>query len=198
MKDDYLWDKIGKDSEIEKLENALQVFRPQESNPPQIEATVFQYKKESSGNFFPVFRALAACLTLVFISVGFWMFFTKTEAETTNRQFINIPFEKTSAVIIENKNSDDISEKTPEIVKNEQKKPISKIQKSVYKPKIKPAKNKNEQVVKLTQEEKAAYEQLMLALSITSSKLKIVKDKVQNLDDQTAIYEKEKLNKRKK
>ncbi len=27
MKDDYLWDKTGKDSEIEKLENALQIFR---------------------------------------------------------------------------------------------------------------------------------------------------------------------------
>lgn len=39
--------------------------------------------------------------------------------------------------------------------------------------------------VELTAEEKHAYDQLMLALSITGSKLKIVKDKVDGVEDQS-------------
>ena len=82
------------------------------------------------------------------------------------------------------------------------KRPKSKIQKQnfrvqklIYKPKAKAQKN---EIVKLTEEEKEAYEKLMLALSITSSKLKIVKDKVQNTDEQTAIYMENKIKSRKK
>jgi hypothetical protein len=62
-----------------------------------------------------------------------------------------------------------------------------KVQKLIYKPKSKKQKFEKDQIVKLTAEEKAAYDKLMLALSITGSKLKIVKDKVQNSDEQTAI-----------
>jgi hypothetical protein len=40
----------------------------------------------------------------------------------------------------------------------------------------------------LTDEEKYAYDQLMLALSITGSKLKIVKDKVEGVEEQTAVF----------
>jgi hypothetical protein len=41
----------------------------------------------------------------------------------------------------------------------------------------------------LTAEEKYAYDQLMLALSITGSKLKIVKDKIAGTEDQNAVRE---------
>jgi hypothetical protein len=37
--------------------------------------------------------------------------------------------------------------------------------------------------VQLTKEEQYAYDQLMLALSITSSKLKLVKDKVEGFEE---------------
>ena len=45
--------------------------------------------------------------------------------------------------------------------------------------------------VKLTKEEKFAYDQLMLALSITSSKLKLVQDKVDGIEEKTAVLENE-------
>ncbi len=41
--------------------------------------------------------------------------------------------------------------------------------------------------VRLSKEEKYAYDQLMLALSITSSKLKLVKDKIEGIEEQTAV-----------
>jgi hypothetical protein len=43
----------------------------------------------------------------------------------------------------------------------------------------------------LTKEEKYAYDQLMLALSITSSKLKMVKDKVAGVEEKNAVRENE-------
>lgn len=45
--------------------------------------------------------------------------------------------------------------------------------------------------VKLTKEEKYAYDQLMLALSITSSKLKLVTDKIENVEEENAVRENE-------
>jgi hypothetical protein len=39
------------------------------------------------------------------------------------------------------------------------------------------------QVIKVTPEEKHAYDQLMLALSITSRELRIVKDKIYNREE---------------
>jgi hypothetical protein len=41
--------------------------------------------------------------------------------------------------------------------------------------------------VRLTEEERYAYNQLMLALSITGSKLKIVRDKVQGLEEKPSF-----------
>ena len=43
--------------------------------------------------------------------------------------------------------------------------------------------------VKLTKEEKYAYDQLMLALSVTSSKLKLVTDKIDGIEEQNAVLE---------
>ena len=45
--------------------------------------------------------------------------------------------------------------------------------------------------VKLTKEEKFAYDQLMLALSVTSSKLKLVSDKIEGIEEQNAVLENE-------
>ena len=45
--------------------------------------------------------------------------------------------------------------------------------------------------IALTKEEKYAYDQLMLALSITSSKLKIVKDKANGIEEQNAVVKTE-------
>ncbi len=36
MKEDYLWDKTGENHEIERLENALKMFRYKETAPPSL------------------------------------------------------------------------------------------------------------------------------------------------------------------
>ena len=43
MNEDYLWDKTGEDPEIEKLENALQVFRYKETAPPALPAKALPF-----------------------------------------------------------------------------------------------------------------------------------------------------------
>ena len=184
MKDDYLWNKTGYDSEIEKLENSLQVFRCQESNPPKISNKVISFKKESPRKVFPVFRALAASFILTFALIGIW-FYSNSTTETSQTE----PFE--------NGIQNEVSKKQNSIeIKESEKKGIETISTNekpeikIEKPKSKSSKTKfqsskidfqteseNKQkieIVKLTEEEKAAYEKLMLALSITSSKLKIV------------------------
>ena len=42
---------------------------------------------------------------------------------------------------------------------------------------------------KLTKEEEYAYDQLKLALTITGSKLKLLKDKVESVEDESSIRE---------
>lgn len=207
MKDDYLWNKTGKDSEIKKLENTLQIFRCQENQPPQISNKVISFKKESPRKLFPVFRALAASIILTFALVGIWFYSnSKTEiaqTKTVENVIQNDDSKKRNSIesiepekaVIETISTNEKPEIKIEKPKSKIQKQNFRVQKLIYKPKAKTQKN---ETVKLTEEEKEAYEKLMLALSITSSKLKIVKDKVQNTDEQTAIFTENKTTSRKK
>ncbi len=195
MKDDYLWNKTGNDLEIEKLENALRVFRFEENEPPQIQATILNFKQNSTRKVFPVFRFLAASFIIAFISAGIWFVQSDPENEFASIQIEDFPLQNENPKNAEPENSgihpqpkDKKFLKNKEIVKTNFQKQNIEARKSVSNPKIKPQiiHDKNS-VIKLTEEEKEAFEKLMLALSITSSKLKIVKDKIQNLDGQTAI-----------
>lgn len=199
MKDDYLWDKTGKDAEIEKLENALQIFRSSVNEAPKISSNIVSFKKQPQRKVFPVFRALAASFVFAFVLIGIWFYSNVNNEIAQNKNVEN----STQKDVSEKQNKIEISENDKASIdekfeKSEPEKQNYKVQKLIYKPKSKTPKIKNNQVVKLTEEEKDAYEKLMLALSITSSKLKIVKDKVQNLDEQTAINTENNIDTRKK
>ena len=197
MKQDYLWDKTGADPEIENLENALAVFRYKEIAPPALPAKIIPFKKESPRRSFRFAYAIAACTAFVMIGLGVWFQFSTNEtatqesiAQTIEPQIPetipNVEIVETKAPIV---NSTETSPKT----KMESAKRIS-APKAVRKNKIIPAvirptekKDKNivakNSDVQLTKEEQYAYDQLMLALSITSSKLKLVKDKVEGFEE---------------
>ncbi len=199
MKEDYLWDKTGSDPEIEKLETALRFFRYEETAAPVIPAKVLPFiKKEFPRRNFPFLRAIAACLALTSISLGVWILISNTKKEIAGNVLQKSVVEPDFANPI--KPADEI---VPPPKPKEEIKPTFK--KTVYiEPKSSPksllvsksgSKNgahnstnrkvKNtEKTVRLTEEEKYAYEQLMLALSITSSKLKIVKEKVESAENQ--------------
>ena len=187
MKEDYLWDKTGSNAEIENLENALAAFRYKETAAPRLPARILPFKKEKKRRFLPF--AIAACAALAAISSGVWLQISgnKTPADSAGiiaqREDIVTP-----------KNSIVQTPDYPTISKDETrnqfpKQKIFKIKKVV--PAVarqnrtvfnnsKPAKP---ETIRLTKEEKYAYNQLMLALSITGSKLKMVKDKVEGSEE---------------
>ncbi|MDQ6788947.1 MAG: hypothetical protein M3033_19250 [Acidobacteriota bacterium] len=186
MKEDYLWDKTGKDPEIERLEIALQAFRYQETAPPALPAKVIPFKAKPARKIFPFAIAAAACVAfvIIFLSVLFQIFSNRIEvkkelsATVEQRNTAEFPIAETIS------NSPDLKVKTAEKAKQFHERRIVKInkitsvnypQKELKTPNIKVQKTN----VALTKEEQYAYNQLMLALSITSSKLQLVKDKVE-------------------
>lgn len=197
MKQDYLWDKTGEDAEIEKLENALAVFRYKETAPPAFQpAKVVPFKQFSPRRSFRLVSAIAACAAFAMIGSGFWYEFSTNQIET--REMLVATIEpQTSEPRRENpfvEINDNSSHIQAEKVKQIPARRLVHTSKTVLpgvSPKPKKIKNIEPENVeaRLTKEEKYAYDQLMLALSITSSKLKMVKDKVENSEEQTTVRE---------
>lgn len=186
MKDEYLWNKTGANAEIEALENALQAFSYRENAPPELPAKVFTVEKAAPRGFFRLRFAFAAFASVAAVLFVVWLQF----------QNANLPPRESVAEIsepkIENKVADEFIERKPEIKPAQT---VQKIQPAVVKtqqrsaPKMRPVKTVlrhakiSQPVETLTAEEKYAYDQLMLALSITGSKLRIVKDKIDRMEE---------------
>ena len=193
MNDEYLWNKTGEDAGIEKLENALKAFRYQETAPPALPAKVLQFEEKMPRrrwfSFAFAFASSAAVILLAFIL--FFNFSTKQieEAQTVSEVSTPQTEEKIFAenpvqmppVLSERKIETPLQIVQPKIVKTRQV--VHSAQVST-KTTARKAESKKP-AVKLTDEERYAYDQLMLALSITGSKLKIVQDKIQNIEEQS-------------
>lgn len=196
MHEDYLWDKTGSDPEIEKLENALHAFRCKESAPPAIPAGKVVFEKEKPRRFFQFGFAFAAFATVVIVSLGVWIQFSGTGKIAGNA--IDTIASQKGAVIPDSVPAEKpydtdfavINVSTP--LKN---KPLKQIyRKNIIKigktsPLLSRKKEMTERVIlakdpilSLTKEERYAYNQLMIALSITSSKLKLVEDKINGVE----------------
>ncbi len=214
--EEYLWNKTGAaDLEIERLENALQVFRYDvASNAPLVlPAKIIPFRKELSPSFSSrkVFRfalAFAACAVFVAGLLGIWFQIFSNDSAETEMSSAEIIAPQSYAPFVANEPTIKESNK-PVVTKSSYsiaKKLENRKQPNVGKPfnarKVFPAidfQNKKtvrniepvKQIVKLTEEEKYAYERLMLALSITSSKFKLVKDKVEGIEEKTAVRENE-------
>jgi hypothetical protein len=197
MKEDYLWDKTGEDDSIARLENALQAFRYEETAPPALPANVFTVEKEKPRRFFQIGFAFAAFAS-VFLVLSFFWFQTagdkippvETFAENNQPEIVdraaNEEFNKTTdksapAVKIENSTP---PAKPKAAATRQTIAPVVRANKAVLR--NKPAKAPSET---LTAEEKYAYDQLMLALSITGSKLQIVKDKINGIEERHAVLD---------
>ena len=205
MKKDYLWDKTGEtDPEIERLENALAVFRYQASEPPALPAKIIPFERKAPRGFFRFAFAFASCAAAVAICLGVWLQFSnnKIEVAKDSTETIALPVDEKIA----EKPAEQIAEQIPV------KKPGVSIAEKIEQPKqfderkivkvknvVQPIERKNNLIarkievkkpdVTLTKEEKYAYDQLMLALSITSSQFKMVKDKVAGVEEKDAVSE---------
>lgn len=205
----YLWDKSESDAEIERLENLLQGFAMQEFEAPILPQKTFDFQpKQSKLRFYFPF-AFAASLLLA-VLLGVWFLNTgkpNSSNEVTFNKSNEIPQNKVSQPTLPVENFDKPVEKVvkpsekiivqktnfvKEIAKETKpsEKEVYQIEKAVFMPKkrVEPMKKveNNKSEIVLTDEEIKAYETLKLALSITSNKLKIVKEKIDNTEQNSA------------
>jgi hypothetical protein len=159
----YLWDKSGSDPEIEKLEDALRVFRYKETQAPALLMNnVVAFKKKDSRKVFSLPVTIAAAVALMAVISGLWFFISSKKENVGNyvalgiRQEEEIPWEMLPI------------EKKKRVV-------LVPIAKNVHRSTPKP----KDDEIRLTDEERYAYEQLMKALKITSDKLNYIKQKTQ-------------------
>lgn len=210
MKEDYLWDKTGEDADIEQLENALQVFRYKETAPPELPAKVLPFRKEEPKPAprrifsFAVAAAAAACLLFGIIALGVRFQILNNNSQVNQARLT----EKAEPEIVlpqqrqQQQAASDIPEKVDLPVDNagspkrlsarktvsiRQNAPLGISQKIAKTRNVKAAKPSAATAVRLTKEEQYAYDQLMLALSIASSKFKLVKDKVDGAEEKTGV-----------
>ena len=194
MKEDYLWDKTGEDAEIQGLENALKAFRFQEHAPPELPQKVLTIEKAPRRSFFRFGFAFAALAAIVVaLSIG-WLQFTGGKIPAAEIATKTTELKRAEKVagdsFIEPQDFSPIvkPENPPPAVKSnivkirQRRAPVVRPQKTVLRKTKAP-------VETLTAEEKYAFERLMLALSITGSKLRIVKDKIDGIEEQNAVVE---------
>lgn len=202
MKEDYLWDKAGSDAEIERLENALAVFRCRETAAPILPAAnqappIKAINKSRSIKVFRFAALLAAGLIVALTAFGAWIqmrrgnFEIKTDlAEKTLRQIEDSANQLSPLVephkLVFNTVDNAVRSAPPESAKERKitAAPIVKALKAPARKRDAGAPPKSG----LTKEEKYAYDQLMLALTITSEKLKIVKDKAAGNEAETEDF----------
>lgn len=180
MNNEYLWDTTGDHAEIKRLEETLAVFRYQETPAP------FLADAKVSNNGWSGWRisfgfAFAACMALA-IGGGYWLWKAGNFMMPEKKLLVDKTAPDAGAVPDQDIVVPELPS-TPVPVEKHESQPITMSHRSL------PRKSKKtsghvarEQPVKLTADEKKAYDQLLLALSITGSNLKIVQDKVNGVE----------------
>ena len=210
MSEDYLWDKSGKDAEIERLEDVLKTFRYRETAAPELPAKLFSLKKEKPRWSFKRSFAFAAFAVLAIVFAGIWF-----QLPGSNIEVAAIDLETNAPPIVEETSSNAVRpggcrECVPHSTRRasrsrvgERDAPRTASGTLALRLIRKPAtfENRNDLIaesskikkptVKLTTDEKYAYDQLMLALSITGSKLRLVTDKIDAIEKQNVVRENE-------
>jgi hypothetical protein len=179
MNDEYLWQKTGEDPEIERLENALAVFRYREA----LAAVPVVSAAEERTRRWPISLAFAfaSVVAVAIMAAGWYLISRETINSGVTQEVASLP-ESTSTVFMEDqKQAGDLAEK--KIVRNERRPKIS-FKRASFHRRTKPKDpTPTDILAALTAEERYAYRQLMLALSITGSKLKIVQDTIDGNED---------------
>ncbi len=197
MNEDYLWNKTGADAEIEKLENQLRAFRYRKTAPPALPALPIKAPHQTARKSNRSLYAIAACAMVAMILLGAWLQFSisKTKIQTQSAEIVLSENEFSNSTGFIMPDSPDVTIKKTASSKQPPKSQVLSSKKSLAviafptKAMANIHRADQQKNVMLTKEEKFAYDQLMLALSITSSKLKMVKDKAAGLENSQAFYE---------
>lgn len=190
MKEDYLWNKKGSDAGIEQLENALEQFRFKATESPAIPANVLVLPEKRSLGFFKL--GLVFAVSLVIVGSIIWMRFATISNSTDHNVLADRGDSQKTGVSVQPIEPKHPVTEIPGAEKHFEKavhpsrSPTKPIRTIVRRSEIKT------QPEKLTQEEKYAYGQLMLALAITGNELKIVRDKINGREERNAADDREK------
>ena len=177
MNEEYLWQKTGEDRETMELEKTLAVFRYSEDEPPVVPVATEERApkrwKFALAFAVPAFAA-AVLATVIWLPRG-------NGVDNSDVTFVYQP----EPVIVEQ------PAPNPAPVAQPSQAPRQPVRRGDVQPTFaamrrrsiaKPHPQKTTTVA-LTDDERYAYQQLMLALSISSSKLKIVQDAVNGVED---------------
>lgn len=173
MNDEYLWQKTGEDTEVAALENALAVFRYREDAPPAL--TVHEEARSRRWRF--VF-ALAPVAAIVIVAIV-WMQSSRgidDDIVFVNESTVATPPPVQSPAPPTRNTGDTVSPKP-----QPRREIIPTTAALTRRPKPKSLRPEARMAV-LTDEERYAYGQLMLALSISSEKLKVVQDAINGVE----------------
>ena len=194
MKDDYLWDKSGEvDKEIERLENALQIYRYKPDAAPLFPTPIIATKKD----FWQMVRRLTilaspAAAGLIVLGLFFgWsrqngntQLITENVAQTIEIETPQTAVSAQSEIVVEQQEEFQKKIAPTESVSNYglafRRVRSRTAGGKVFKPKLITRKRQDlKKELKLTEEELYAYEQLMKALRITNSKFVLIQRKIQ-------------------
>ena len=187
MKEDYLWDKTGEDQEIEKLESVLAVFRCQESEPPAL-PVVNLVPVAGKAAWWRLSLAFAA-FAVIAVVIGIWFQVSRKEmvsdrtALTAQPQNIDEPQNAPPVNVAHNVLPETAKKTMPDAERRRTRIrraiPAAFLGDRTIAKKIRIQKP----IPKLTDEEKYAYNRLILALAVTSSKLKLVQDTISQIEE---------------
>jgi hypothetical protein len=173
MKDEYLWEKTGDDAEIKRIEDVLSVYRYRETAPPAVIVPVGRSWIRTWR--FP-FAVAGFAVVLLIVGIGFNV---PIGSEGDDVTFIYHP---------------SATQEAPQTVEPEipesQPRPASpgpRIRReidptTVSMPRPRTTRTQKNRTVVLTKQERDAYQQVLLALSISSAKINIVRDTINGVD----------------
>jgi hypothetical protein len=173
MNDEYLWQKTGEDPEIAALEKALAVFRYREDAPPAL--TVQEESRPRRWRFVFAFASVAAIVVVAIV----WMQSSKSVADDivfVNESTLATP-PPVQSPVTPIRNTGDTAAPKPQSRRDI----IPTTAALTRRPKPK-SPRPEPRLAALTEEERYAYGQLMLALSISSEKLKVVQDAINGVE----------------
>jgi hypothetical protein len=187
MKHDYLWDKTGGDAEIEGLENLLSGLKYELAAPPRLPVgEVLNASAKTPWWKFSIAFAVPACLLLA-VAVGFWTMRLRDDP-TASLAASDKPAFAANADPSSTEVSPEARRTAPQPERHEVAKPLKTIftqrtRSNDVRPVRSKYRQKKQRFETLTSEERFAYDQLKLALSITGAKLKVVSDTVNRTED---------------
>ena len=190
MNEEYLWNKTGTDAEVEGLERALGSFSYKPTAPPELPAKTFAAVPTPRHSFWRLGVAFASGMAAAAVVLVLWFLLPTrgvlVPTESARTAQFPTPAPPRAEITPLRSAEPNGSAPTQTIIKaNYITHPAVRKEAAVAvrsKEKAPP--------VKLTDEEKYAYGQLMLALSITESKLKIVRDTVAGNENTRSVVEK--------